>query len=256
MNHVKTYPPAPHDRAFTLVELLTVIAIIGILAALIIPTVGKVRSSARAVQCISNLRQMGTAMALATEDRRGRLPGPFLSGQGFGHLETYTAWDPATVSESNGAYLHVRLSPYMGIPADGATRRVLSLFCCPGFRPAGGAINSPSYLLPSGVNGTKGSSFGTRNGFTKDYESPFGYPVTDPNEPPLPPMTMMQLTALPLPPSRLWAISDAFKKMPGYILGTPGWIAGVPDNPAHGKYGNALFFDWHVGKLDSNGPVR
>jgi prepilin-type N-terminal cleavage/methylation domain-containing protein/prepilin-type processing-associated H-X9-DG protein len=45
------------DAAFTLIELLTVIAIIGILAAIIIPTVGRVRESARNAQCISNLRQ-------------------------------------------------------------------------------------------------------------------------------------------------------------------------------------------------------
>ncbi|MDR1280128.1 MAG: prepilin-type N-terminal cleavage/methylation domain-containing protein, partial [Opitutaceae bacterium] len=42
--------------AFTLVELLAVLAIIGILSAIIIPTVSKVRESARNAQCISNLR--------------------------------------------------------------------------------------------------------------------------------------------------------------------------------------------------------
>lgn len=46
-------------QAFTLIELLTVIAIIGILAAIIIPTVGKVRDSAKKAQCVSNLKQIG-----------------------------------------------------------------------------------------------------------------------------------------------------------------------------------------------------
>ncbi|EIQ00673.1 prepilin-type N-terminal cleavage/methylation domain-containing protein [Opitutaceae bacterium TAV1] len=58
---------------FTLIELLTVIAIIGILAALLIPTVGKVRQSANAAKCISNLRQFGVASALYQEDHKGRL---------------------------------------------------------------------------------------------------------------------------------------------------------------------------------------
>ncbi|EIQ01258.1 prepilin-type N-terminal cleavage/methylation domain-containing protein [Opitutaceae bacterium TAV1] len=60
---------------FTLVELLTVIAIIGILAAIIIPTVGRVRQSARAATCLSNIRQSGMAVLLYAESNRGKLPG-------------------------------------------------------------------------------------------------------------------------------------------------------------------------------------
>lgn len=68
------HPNTAGRRAFTLIELLTVIAIIGILAALIIPTVGRVRESARSAQCVSNLRQIGMAVKLYVEDNKGRLP--------------------------------------------------------------------------------------------------------------------------------------------------------------------------------------
>ncbi len=60
---------------FTLIELLTVIAIIGILAAILIPTVGKVRESAKRSKCMSNVRQITMALiSQANQDRRQRFP--------------------------------------------------------------------------------------------------------------------------------------------------------------------------------------
>lgn len=61
-------------RAFTLIELLTVIAIIGILAAILIPTVSAVRKRATKAQCASNLHQLGMAVTLFKNDHKGYLP--------------------------------------------------------------------------------------------------------------------------------------------------------------------------------------
>lgn len=64
----------PNAGAFTLIELLTVIAIIGILAAITIPTVGRVRESAKQATAISRARHLGMAFQMFANDNRDRLP--------------------------------------------------------------------------------------------------------------------------------------------------------------------------------------
>ncbi len=65
---------SPVCKAFTLIELLTVIAIIGVLAGILIPTLGAVRESAHRSTCQSNLRQLAMAGRLYTQDHRGQFP--------------------------------------------------------------------------------------------------------------------------------------------------------------------------------------
>jgi len=67
-NHLHRCP-----RAFTLIELLVVIGIIAVLISILLPVIGRAREQARGVQCMSNLRQLGTAALLYSHDNKGIL---------------------------------------------------------------------------------------------------------------------------------------------------------------------------------------
>ncbi|AHF90981.1 N-terminal cleavage protein [Opitutaceae bacterium TAV5] len=96
--------------AFTLIELLTVIVIIGILCAIIIPTTVKVRQNARTAQCLSNLRQIGIASMAYANDNKDMLP---LRGASDGDYNTTFPW-PIGSSE-RGKTWNQKIASYMGM---------------------------------------------------------------------------------------------------------------------------------------------
>ncbi|MGC8668298.1 MAG: DUF1559 domain-containing protein [Chthonomonadales bacterium] len=61
-------------HAFTLIELLVVLAILALLAAILFPVFAATREQARSIQCLSNCRQLGMAVALYTSDHDDTFP--------------------------------------------------------------------------------------------------------------------------------------------------------------------------------------
>ncbi len=88
------------QRGFTVVELLTVVAIIAILASIVFPIAGSVKNNARRSQAISNLRNVGQSLGLYKLDERAFPPalGPYYLGNSplpISHLSPEYLKNPA-----------------------------------------------------------------------------------------------------------------------------------------------------------------
>jgi prepilin-type N-terminal cleavage/methylation domain-containing protein len=119
--------------AFTLIELLATIAVIGILVGLLMPALGVAKRKAESARCVSHLRQAGIAVRLFADDNEGRLPRARALG-GF----TTNALDALPAIEQV-------LAPYLG-----GSREV---FRCPADKEGGLEENRASYEWNSSLNG-------------------------------------------------------------------------------------------------------
>ncbi|EIP99798.1 prepilin-type N-terminal cleavage/methylation domain-containing protein [Opitutaceae bacterium TAV1] len=207
---------SPRHRGFTLIELLTVIAIIGILAAIIIPVVGKVRSTARAATCASHLRQVGFAIGMYAEENKGWLPGHLDLRPGQTTKGLWAGQRADYTNSPNAGMLAHYIAPYLGLPAWNTLpeKRVIPVLLCPSWR----AI--------------KGSDSGRPWALTNDlYEDstwikPFGDGTSK---------LALKLGDVDAPSVR-WAMRDTHNASGGEYITTP----------AHGNKRNVLYFDWHV----------
>jgi prepilin-type N-terminal cleavage/methylation domain-containing protein/prepilin-type processing-associated H-X9-DG protein len=72
-NKLRRVQVVPRPNGFTLVELLVVIGIIALLISILMPSLSRARKEAQAVQCSSNLRQIGQAVQIYMNQNRGHI---------------------------------------------------------------------------------------------------------------------------------------------------------------------------------------
>ena len=114
-------------RNFSLVELLVVIAIIAILSALLFPALGKARDTAKRINCVGNLKQLGVVFNLYCDDYEESFP---------------PGWVPGPANWPPGPLWAHRILPYLGrctfVGRD-------NIFNCPVPQNAADALWSPHY---------------------------------------------------------------------------------------------------------------
>ena len=121
---MKNQFPQKARAAFTLIELLFVIAIIAILAAILFPVFARARENARRSSCQSNLKQLGLGIMQYTQDYDERLPGS-VGGTAGNNLEggwmVYSSFGETgnTYNPAKGSiYPYVKSSQIFVCPSD------------------------------------------------------------------------------------------------------------------------------------------
>jgi len=129
-----------HPRAFTLIELMVVIAIISILAALLLPVLGAAKERARSIVCLANLKQIGVALTIYSDDHEDSLI-PAEYSKNF--RPAAEGWPTILY---NLKYLPAERAPSYYALADGN-----SVFRCPSGLPAVYSYNPSSRDDPEGA---------------------------------------------------------------------------------------------------------
>lgn len=202
-------------RGFTILEILVVIGVVAILAAMLLPVLGGVRLKGDRIAATSNMRQIGAAILLYAGDRDGLLPGPLQSGQ-------------KSAYSTSSKQLAGVLTPYLdvGEPAPGETVKV---FSPPAFARAMKGKDPKDFhpfllnVSPS-VGGMK--------------VAPFGSDAAGKEAAP------MKLGAVG---SNVWVLCDADQQNPG-VKNQP-WAANTPKTIIHGPDRLALHLDGGVKNL-------
>jgi prepilin-type N-terminal cleavage/methylation domain-containing protein len=143
--------------AFTLIELLSVIAVIGVLAAILIPVVGKVRKSSYDATCTSNLRQVSAAYLLMMADNKNILI-PAIEAEGSGSTQNSKWYKPK--GEGPKAAWSISLASFM--QGGKQWNRLNDLNCPEALAAIGTASERSSYGFNHFVGKTNGSDGGFR----------------------------------------------------------------------------------------------
>ncbi|MBI4472409.1 MAG: prepilin-type N-terminal cleavage/methylation domain-containing protein [Acidobacteria bacterium] len=209
-------------KGFTLVELLVVVAIIALLAALLLPALGRAKENGRVAVCLSNLRQISVALQFYTDDNRGYLP-PIWA------IDSNGTWDKGQMCWVGNAGL---AGPY-GYDVFPATVRYLNVYL-------GGPHNVASKIPVAWCPSDTESDPPVRVVFGASYAANYMLTATAGADLAYPPIRLGEIRSLSQTIT-MAEIGAYFIHAPPYALPNPGWQFHPGDN----RFG-CLFADGHV----------
>lgn len=224
-------------QAFTLVELLVTVAVIGIMAGLLVPAVQRSRHSTLRSKDANNMRQIGAAILNYAGENNQQLPGPTPTGQQayyFGAMQVTTP------------YLGYYLAPYLDCPTPSDTS--YTHYICPQLVSAGLKVVQPSstayminYIVNYGTGDVPQDALGRRALFGSTYYNP-----------PVQPWRLPTLSAQSVSLNSLWILCDVDRQCTASTIRGCGWFSTLPATPVHGSYRNFLYADGHVESLSED----
>ena len=223
-------------RAFTLTEMLVVIAVIAILAALLLPVLSMAKEKGYRTQCVNNLKQTSLAIQSYADDHGDQLPGPVWLG-------SYEEYDNVDFPR-----LPYYIASYLGLPGPRSTPQFSPVSRCPSAARKWTAADPSTPLMSKYVPLSYMAGREITNINSGVVTRPFGYPYT------LPPFERATNEAPKhaheiYNPALSWALTDVDQEN-----GIPAaeYYPFLPEAPAHGSVRNQLFFDWHVATVSSS----